>query len=127
MKDRLSSYQGYIAELREKIVDPEQVVYKSMEHLLLPSPWMKGRVMIIGDAAHATTPHLAQGAAMAIEDAVLLGELLGHARPVAEIFEEFMRRRYPRAKYVIDCSSQIAAWEMEEWAGISNPMARPGE
>jgi len=120
MRDRLSSYQGYIAELREKIVDPEQVVYKSMEHLLLPSPWMKGRVIVIGDAAHATTPHLAQGAAMAIEDAVLLGELLGRDAPVDAVLDEFMRRRFERVKLVVEVSKQLADWEMEEWRGGSS-------
>ncbi len=40
------------------------MVYKPMESIMLPGPWHKGRVIIIGDAAHTTTPHLAQGAAM---------------------------------------------------------------
>lgn len=39
-------------------------------------PWYRGRVLLIGDAAHATTPHLAMGAWIAIEDAVVLGEVL---------------------------------------------------
>lgn len=127
MRDRLTEYTGLVAELREQIVDPAGVVYRPMEHLLLPSPWWRGRAIVIGDAAHATTPHLAQGAAMAIEDAVLLGELLGRDGLLPPILEEFMRRRFDRARYVIDSSRQIADWEMEEWAGIKNPHARPGQ
>ena len=47
-----------------------------MNSFLLPPPWHRGRVLVIGDAAHTTTPHLATGAGIAIEDAVVLAELL---------------------------------------------------
>ena len=53
----------------------------------MPPPWHRGRVVLIGDAAHATSPHVGQGGAMAIEDAIVLaeevtadGELDGRAR-----------------------------------------------
>lgn len=128
MRERLTGFSGFIAELGEQIVDPAGVVYKPMENLLLPAPWNKGRVLIIGDAAHATTPHLAQGAAMAIEDAVLLGELLGRRDADFDaLMDEFMARRFDRARFVVESSDQIAQWEMEGWKGIQNPDARPGE
>jgi len=127
MRDRLGDYTGRVGELREVITDSAAVVYKPMESVLLPQPWYRGRQLIIGDAAHATTPHLAQGAAMAIEDAVLLGELLGQDRTLESALEEFMSRRFKRAKYVVDCSDQIATWELERWNSIVNPAARPGE
>jgi 2-polyprenyl-6-methoxyphenol hydroxylase-like FAD-dependent oxidoreductase len=127
MRERLAGYDGLVARLREQIVDPAAVVYKPMEHQLLPAPWHAGRAIVIGDAAHATTPHLAQGAAMAIEDAVLLAELLGRDGSLEPLLAEFMRRRFDRAKFVVDSSRQIAAWEMESWAGVDNPDARPGE
>jgi 2-polyprenyl-6-methoxyphenol hydroxylase-like FAD-dependent oxidoreductase len=103
------------------------VVFKPLENVLLSPPWVKGRTIVIGDAAHATTPHLAQGAAMAIEDAVLLGELLGRDRPIEPVLEEFMVRRFERARFVIESSRQISSWEQEQWRGIKNPEARPGE
>jgi 2-polyprenyl-6-methoxyphenol hydroxylase-like FAD-dependent oxidoreductase len=127
MKDRLGDYTGRVAALREQIIDSAAVVYKPMESVLLPRPWYRGRQLIIGDAAHATTPHLAQGAAMAIEDAVLLGELLGRHSSLPPVLEEFMSRRFKRAKYVVDCSDQIAGWELEQWNGVINPQAKPGE
>jgi 2-polyprenyl-6-methoxyphenol hydroxylase-like FAD-dependent oxidoreductase len=127
MRSRLTGFTGKIAELGKLIVDPAGVVYKPMENLLLPSPWNKGRILIIGDAAHATTPHLAQGAAIAIEDAVLLGELLQGRESLEVVLEQFMARRFERAKYVVESSDQIAKWEMEGWAGIQNPDARPGQ
>lgn len=127
MRDRLAAYGGRVAELRPLITDPAAVVLRPLENLLLPAPWHRGRTLIIGDAAHATTPHLAQGAAMAIEDAVLLADLLGRGGPLPPLLDEFMARRFDRARYVVESSARILAWEMEEWAGIHNPDARPGQ
>ena len=126
MRTRLSRYSGFVADLRAMIGDPAGVVYRPMETILLPSPWMKGRTILIGDAAHATTPHLAQGAAIAIEDAVLLGELMSRDEPVGALLEEFMSRRFERARYIIESSVQIGAWEMEEWAGVADRGADQG-
>jgi 2-polyprenyl-6-methoxyphenol hydroxylase-like FAD-dependent oxidoreductase len=127
MRHRLRSYGGFIGELREQIVDPAGVIERPLEHVLVPTPWNRGRVLLIGDAAHATTPHLAQGAAMAIEDAVLLGELLERTAPLDRLLAEFMSRRFDRAKFVLDTSRQLSEWELEEWDGVHNPAARPGE
>lgn len=127
MRERLIGFGPRVMALADQITDPAGVVYKPMENLMLPAPWHKGRVLIIGDAAHATTPHLAQGAAMAIEDAILLAELLAANRPLDAILDEFMARRFVRAKFVVDSSDKIARWEMEGWDGIKNPNARPGE
>jgi 2-polyprenyl-6-methoxyphenol hydroxylase-like FAD-dependent oxidoreductase len=120
MRHRLAEYGGRVARLREQIVDDRAVVYKALDHLMLPAPWHKGRVLVIGDAAHATTPHLAQGAAMAIEDAVLLGELLARDAPVQDLLEEFMRRRFARSKLVVETSTQLVNWELATWEGPDN-------
>jgi 2-polyprenyl-6-methoxyphenol hydroxylase-like FAD-dependent oxidoreductase len=126
MRDRLAEHAGLVAQLRELIVDPNGVVYKPMESLRVPAPWYRGRTILIGDAAHTTTPQLAQGAAMAVEDAVLLGELLGRGTHLPAVFEEFMHRRFDRACYVVDSSSQLATWELQEWRGSPAPDADPG-
>lgn len=127
MRDRLSKHVGLVAELREGIVDSTDVVCRNMETILLPSPWSHGRTILIGDAAHATTPHLGQGAAMAIEDGVLLGELLSTRDHYSIAFAEFMRRRFERARCVVDTSNQLASWELDEWHGHVNPANNPGE
>jgi 2-polyprenyl-6-methoxyphenol hydroxylase-like FAD-dependent oxidoreductase len=123
MRERLGDFTGIIAELREQIVDPAGVVYRPMEPMLLPAPWHRGRVLLIGDAAHATTPQLAQGASIAIEDAALLAQLLPQDRPLAEIFDEFMRRRFERCKFVVHTSLQLGRWEVAAFEGRPDPNA----
>ena len=62
--------------------DQSRIVYRPLEALLMPRPWSKGRVVLIGDAVHATTPHLASGACIGIEDAIVLAEEIGAADSV---------------------------------------------
>jgi len=121
MRERLSDFTGIIAGLREQIIDPKGVVYRPMEPLLLPAPWHRGRVLLIGDAVHATTPQLAQGASIAIEDAVLVAQLLSGDRPLEDIFTEFMRRRFERCKFVVETSLQIGRWEVAAFEGRPDP------
>jgi 2-polyprenyl-6-methoxyphenol hydroxylase-like FAD-dependent oxidoreductase len=70
--------------------------------------WSRGPVVLVGDAAHATSPTLAQGAAMAFEDAVVLGEVLRCAQPagqaagVAAALAAYESRRRPRTRWVLD-------------------------
>ncbi|MGH1561098.1 FAD-dependent monooxygenase [Caulobacter segnis] len=68
MRQRLAKAPPRIAALAGAITDDDEVVYKPLESLFVEGAWSKGRVVLIGDAIHATTPHLGQGAGMAIED-----------------------------------------------------------
>jgi 2-polyprenyl-6-methoxyphenol hydroxylase-like FAD-dependent oxidoreductase len=104
MRSRLSAFGGLIGELREQIQESAQVVYKPMEVLFVDEPWFNGRVLLIGDAAHATTPHLGQGAGMAIEDAVVLGEELTSSGSIEEKLQRFMARRFERCKFISESS-----------------------
>ena len=63
---------------------------------------------------------------MAIEDGVLLAELLASAEHYSLGFEEFMKRRFERVKNVVVISNQLAAWELLEWHGKPDPDAKPG-
>lgn len=64
--------------------------------------WSYGRVVLVGDAAHATAPTLAQGAAMAVEDAVVLAEELRRSDDLDEALIRYENRRRPRTKWVLD-------------------------
>jgi 2-polyprenyl-6-methoxyphenol hydroxylase-like FAD-dependent oxidoreductase len=112
MRDRLRHFAGRVAELREQITDPAEVVYRPMEVVFVDGEWYEGRVLLVGDAAHTTTPHMGQGAGMAIEDAVVLSQLLEKEQPVAQTLREFMDRRFERVKYVQDNSLAICRAEM---------------
>jgi 2-polyprenyl-6-methoxyphenol hydroxylase-like FAD-dependent oxidoreductase len=112
MRKRLHGHSGFAAEIRDRIRRPEDVVYKPLETILVPSPWYRGRVLLIGDAAHTTTPHHAQGAAMAVEDAVVLSELLAQSDDVPVVLDRFMERRWERCKLVVEASLQVGEWEL---------------
>jgi 2-polyprenyl-6-methoxyphenol hydroxylase-like FAD-dependent oxidoreductase len=62
--------------------------------------WSAGRTVLTGDAAHATLPFLAQGAMMALEDAVVLGQEMGRRTDLTEAFQHYERRRKPRTARV---------------------------
>jgi 2-polyprenyl-6-methoxyphenol hydroxylase-like FAD-dependent oxidoreductase len=99
-------------------------VLRSVLAVLVDPPWHRGRVVLIGDAAHATSPHVGQGAAMAIEDALVLADETT-SRPLPEALERFMQRRYERCKIVSDISRQIGRWEIErkhdaDFAGLTH-------
>jgi 2-polyprenyl-6-methoxyphenol hydroxylase-like FAD-dependent oxidoreductase len=81
--------------------------------LLVPSPWYRGRVVLIGDAAHATSPHVGQGAAMAIEDAVVLTEEVTPAGDPTAALDRFMERRFARCRRIWEISRQLGTWEIE--------------
>jgi 2-polyprenyl-6-methoxyphenol hydroxylase-like FAD-dependent oxidoreductase len=112
-RERLAEFGGPVAAVREEITDPAGVVLRAIETIFLPSPWYRGRVLLIGDAAHATSPHVGQGAAQAIEDAVVLADELAGGKPLAQALEGFMSRRYERCRIVVEGSLQIGRWEQE--------------
>ena len=62
--------------------------------------WVNGRVVLVGDAAHATSPNMAQGAAMAFEDAAVLAECLADQASVKRALETYVIRRLPRIRWV---------------------------
>jgi 2-polyprenyl-6-methoxyphenol hydroxylase-like FAD-dependent oxidoreductase len=110
-RDRLKACTGIMGAMRDQIIDASRVVYRPLEALLLPKPWYRGRILLIGDAAHATTPHLGQGSAQAVEDAVVLGELLASPAPLPQLLEQFMQRRFERCRFIVESSLQLGAWE----------------
>jgi 2-polyprenyl-6-methoxyphenol hydroxylase-like FAD-dependent oxidoreductase len=63
--------------------------------------WYRGAVLLIGDAAHATSPNMAQGAAMALEDALVLAESLATADSIPAALTAYERRRRPRTDWVL--------------------------
>lgn len=98
-----------IQALTARITDDKAVVYKPLEALFLDGPWHKGRVVLLGDAVHATTPHLGQGAGMAIEDSLVLADELAKNDDVDQAFAAYQNRRFERCQYIVDASLRICA------------------
>ncbi len=80
--------------------------------------WHKEHVCLIGDAAHATTPNMGQGACQAIEDAFVLSECLSRYE-TRQAFSEYQKLRLPKAHQVVK-----ASWTIGKMAHIKNPIAR---
>lgn len=112
-RDRLAEYGGAVAEHRELVRDDAEVVYRPVDNILLPEPWYRGRVLLIGDAAHGTSPHCGQGGAQAIEDGVVLAEEVAARESVEQVLDGFMRRRFERCKTVVEGSEAIGRWEQD--------------
>ena len=112
LRSQLSDFGGIMGEARDRIEDPAKILYRPVEVVLAPAPWFRGRVVLIGDAAHATTPHLASGAGMAIEDAIVLSEEVATRDDPGNALEGFMRRRYERSLMVYENSIKLGEWEM---------------
>jgi 2-polyprenyl-6-methoxyphenol hydroxylase-like FAD-dependent oxidoreductase len=114
MRELAASYHGPWDAIREDITDAERINYTWFENLLVEAPWNRGRAVLIGDAAHACPPTLALGAAMALEDASVLAEMLLAADRLDQgLFDAFVARRLSRAKAVVDGSMQLVAWLLE--------------
>jgi len=111
MRELLAPFGGVVAEVRETIMRPEQVDVRKLYWLLMPPPWYRGRVLLIGDAAHATTPQLAMGGAIALEDGIVLGEVLAAEDDLGTALEKFMDRRHERCRMVVQNSVQLSEWE----------------
>lgn len=134
MRERLAgAYGGHVAPLLAHLTDTQQVSYRPLPVLLVPTPWHRDRTLLIGDAAHANPPVLAQGAAMGIEDAVVLAEELAPALTAAggdvdAALDRFMQRRFERVRLVVESSAQLARWEVEHRkdVDVGAVMARVG-
>ncbi|MBI5721703.1 MAG: FAD-dependent oxidoreductase [Burkholderiales bacterium] len=102
---------GPLHGILDRRVPGTGIVLRPLEGFLLPGPWHLGRSLLIGDAAHPTTPQLASGAGMAVEDALVLGEELQRAESVERALEGFMARRYERCRLVVENSLEIGRRE----------------
>ena len=122
LKEHGQGYGGIWGQVRDSLADDAVVNYQWIEAILVEEPWFRGRSIIIGDAAHACPPLIAQGAAMCSEDAVVLAEELTSGHDVDTALKAFMERRFPRVKMVLDNSLQLAAWEIAP----DTPGADPG-
>ncbi|NWL34351.1 FAD-dependent monooxygenase [Paenarthrobacter nitroguajacolicus] len=114
MTELAAAYGGPWNEIRSNLDHGARINYTWFTSHLVEGPWNRGRIVIIGDAAHSCPPTVAQGAAMALEDAAVLAELLIAADHVTEtLWKEFADRRMERATAVVRASVQLGQWMLD--------------
>ena len=81
-------------------VDPNTLYRWALHDRPPMEQWSKGRILVLGDAAHPMLPFLAQGAAMAIEDGAVLANCIDNFDDIDEALNQFEKIRKPRTSYV---------------------------
>lgn len=123
MRSKMTGCAPFIQELAEQIVDDAGVVYRPLEAMMIDGPWHKGRVALLGDAVHATTPHLGQGAGMAIEDSLVLAEELATHDDIETALSAYHDRRLERCAYIVRSSVAICMGQIGKGPPIDNAKA----
>jgi naringenin degradation protein FdeE len=120
--EAMAGWGGITPEVRQTVLttNAHTINYRPLEAVLLPNPWYRGRVVLIGDAAHATTPHLASGAGMAVEDGIVLAEEIARDGDIDAALPRFMQRRFERGKLVVENSLRLGELEMTHGSPVEH-------
>jgi len=101
-----------LQQVREQLNEDSQIIFRPLESLLMPTPWYRRRVVLIGDTVHATTPHMASGACIGIEDAIVLAEEVARAGSVDQALDRYLARRWERCRMVVQNSGRLGEIEI---------------
>lgn len=113
MAENFHGFHPMITDIIEATL-PENVILNELTDLAPIPKWYADNLCLIGDAAHATTPNLGQGACQSIEDAYVIGKLLQHTDDFNQAFKDFKNIRRKKVNYVVDTSwkiGQFSQWE----------------
>jgi FAD-dependent urate hydroxylase len=97
--DLFSEFADPAATLLEELDAAADIHVSTIEEVVLDR-WARERVVLIGDASHATSPNMAQGAAMALEEALVLTDCLQRIPAIPDAIAAFEARRRPRTDWV---------------------------
>lgn len=117
LRKRFSKYHHPIPLILEHTKD-EQLIWSDILDIKPIQQFAFDNILLIGDAAHATTPNMGQGACQALEDVAVLMDELQQQQTVRQAFQAFEYRRLKRTKYIVDMS-----WQVGRVAQWSNPLA----
>lgn len=123
MRAKLATTAPQIQALGQRITDNDEVVYRPMDAMMLYGDWHVGRVALLGDAVHATTPHLGQGAGMAIEDSIVLAQEIARHDTPEEAFRAYRDRRFERCRYIVEKSLEICRGQLGQGPLVDNAKA----
>jgi 2-polyprenyl-6-methoxyphenol hydroxylase-like FAD-dependent oxidoreductase len=114
MLEESRAYGGPWNSIRADLERGAHANYTWFTKHLIEGPWNRGRVVLIGDAAHSCPPTIAQGAAQGLEDALVLTDLLVQFESLdQDLWEIFHARRLPRVQAVVDASVQLGQWQID--------------
>jgi 2-polyprenyl-6-methoxyphenol hydroxylase-like FAD-dependent oxidoreductase len=99
LRTLFADFAAPVRETLERMRETDAIHFAPIEEVRRPMT-SRGRVALIGDAAHALSPNMASGAAMAFEDALVLAEILARGTPVPAALAEFARRRATRVDWI---------------------------
>jgi 2-polyprenyl-6-methoxyphenol hydroxylase-like FAD-dependent oxidoreductase len=108
----LAEFGGTVGRIRDSLNAESRILYRPLESLLAAAPWHCGRIVLAGDSAHATTPHLASGAAISVEDAIVLVEELERAPSAEAALTAYSARRFERCRMVVENSLKLGEIEI---------------
>ncbi|WP_167768845.1 FAD-dependent monooxygenase [Nocardia sp. CS682] len=91
-------FSQFDREVRDLLAVPD-AHFSAIEEVT-DSTWRTRRIILIGDAAHASSPNMAQGVAMSVEDALVLAESLGDTGEIEHMLARYRLRRLPRTRWV---------------------------
>lgn len=113
LSDLLAPFSAPLMQtIRAQISAQSLINYRPLESLLMPRPWFSGRIVLIGDTVHATTPHMAAGAGIGLEDAIVLAEELERAATLDAALQAFQDRRWDRCRMVVENSGRLGEIEI---------------
>lgn len=107
IRHELRDFPGYMQTLLQHL-QPGALIHSDLYDIAPLHQWYKGRIVLLGDAAHATTPNLGQGAGQAIEDAYVLAKCLSLEKNIASAFEKYRHLRMKRVHTLVNLSWKIA-------------------
>jgi 2-polyprenyl-6-methoxyphenol hydroxylase-like FAD-dependent oxidoreductase len=117
LAELLEEFGGPIGELREGLragtLKDARVLYRPLAGHMIAGPWHRGRIVLLGDTVHATTPHLASGAGIAMEGAIVLAEELARRHYLEGALLAYAGRHYDRARLVVTASGRMGRIEQE--------------
>jgi 2-polyprenyl-6-methoxyphenol hydroxylase-like FAD-dependent oxidoreductase len=99
LRKRFATFGGRVQEYLASLERDDQIICSAMEWMELEK-WHTGRVVLVGDAAHASSPMMGQGGCMAMEDACVLADELRAAATVESALASYVSRRKPRVQWV---------------------------
>jgi 2-polyprenyl-6-methoxyphenol hydroxylase-like FAD-dependent oxidoreductase len=137
VRQHLRSFHAGWHEPIPAIIDAADnvAVTDTLDVATLPT-WSRGRTLLIGDAAHATSPHAGQGASLALEDAMRLGRLMLEEQDLGLTFQRFEHERRPRAEKIVALArrngnskrafSPTGAWLRDHMLKLLLPLSSKG-